>query len=177
MAVRAVRGARPVLPGCRWGRRVLDLHPEAPVRRDGVGARASVEDGVVRELDAFDNAGGVEDLDVALGLGVVHEPLDLKAPRRHELALVGPDRRRIVDRIVLAGDLEQQLEPNRASAKALGEFLAEVVTAPLTRLVVRDRRLTRGGSPAIPDPGSLALGAHQPEAVRRAVGELGEAGG
>ena len=136
-----------------------------------------MQDRVVGELDAVNDPSRVEDVDAALGLGVVHDRGDLEAAGDDQLAVVRPDRRRIVERIPLAGELEQQLEPGGAATESFGELLAQVVTPPLAGLVVGNLGLACLRPPAVPNPGPLPGGVYELERMRRAVAELGEARG
>ena len=95
---------------------------------------------------------------------------DLEPPGADELALVGPERGRVVERVVVGGELEAQLEGDRAVAgEALGEVLVEVVAAARLRLVVCEPLLARLGDPAQRAPGPLAVGVDEVEGVGRVV--------
>ena len=65
----------------RRGGRAVDLGAEPAIGRDGVRPRAGVQDGVVGELDPVDDAGGVEDVDVAARLGISEAALKSRIHR------------------------------------------------------------------------------------------------
>ena len=67
------------------------LDPQPPVGRDRVGPGTGVKDRIVEKLDAVDDPDRVQDLDSALGLGVVHDPGDLEAAGDDQLPVVRPD--------------------------------------------------------------------------------------
>src|SRR5436189_6208526 len=97
------------LGGGRY-RGVLDLDSHAAIGRDGVRPRSGAEDRVVGELDPVGDACGIEDLDVLAGLGIVDHFGDLEAAGTHQLALLGPDRGGVVERVAVGSDLKDELE-------------------------------------------------------------------
>src|SRR5439155_4593330 len=109
------------LPRGRRGRRVLHLDPQAAVGGHRVGPRAGEKDRVVRELDAVDDPGRVEDVDVVARLRVVDQLADLEAAGDHLLAVVRPNRRGVVEGILFGGELQPELEACRAPLQQLFE--------------------------------------------------------
>src|SRR5688500_7022922 len=71
------------------------LLPEPVVGGDGVGLAPGVEDRVVGELDPLSDTGRVEDVDLALALGVVDQRGQLEPAGGDRVAPVRPARGRI----------------------------------------------------------------------------------
>ena len=118
---------------------------------------------------------GSKTIDLAALLGVVDDRGDLEPPGVDQLAVVGPDRRRVVDRVVLAGKLEDEVEHDRAARQSLGQLLAQVVAPLRLGLLVFEVGLSRLGPQPELDPGPVAVGVEQPVGVRRVVGQRREA--
>ena len=74
------------------------------------------------------------------------------------LALAFPERRRVVDRVAGARELDIELEAHAARGEALGEVVAEVVGAALARLRDGERPATRCRQPVPARPASAAAG-------------------
>src|ERR1700752_5433087 len=128
MAGPAQRAGRPLSLWWRRGR-ALNLDAEPLVGGDRVRALAGVQDRLLGELDPVDHPGRVEDLDVIAGLRVGDELGELEPAGGDQGALVGPDRGRVVERILPTAHLEQQLEGDGTVRQPLLELGAEIVAS------------------------------------------------
>src|SRR5258705_12305273 len=91
----------------------------APLDRSRVGERAEAKHRAVGQLDAVDHVRGVEDEDVVAGLAAGFELGDLEVRASDRLAVVAPGRRRVVDGVAAADDLE--LEPESGGPRSSGD--------------------------------------------------------
>src|SRR4051794_36295581 len=148
----------------------LRVSTEAAVGRDRVRAFPRVEDRIVGGLDPVAEAHGVEDLDVAIGLGVVDDTRDLERAPVDQPRVVWPDFGRVHERGALGVELDQEVETDGAIRDTRAELVEEVVAAPRAGVVVGDSLLVAGiRPPPESDPGSIAVRVEIAEGVGRVV--------
>ena len=94
----------------RLAERLGQLHAAAPLDRDGVGAAPEAQDRVLRELDPVDHPGRVEHQHVPALLALLLRARQLETPDHDLLAVLGPCRGRIVDRVLRLGERDHEPE-------------------------------------------------------------------
>ena len=117
----------------------------------------------------------VEDQDVAVALTVERQPGDLELADPHVLAVVGPDRRGIVDRVALGRQLEVDVEHRRPRRQPFLELVSQVVLGRAAAFLVADRRIARRRDEVVASRAHRAVGGDELEGVQRVVRELGVA--
>src|SRR4051794_13136530 len=148
----------------------LGVSTEAAVGRDRVRALPRVEDRVVGGLYPVAEAHGVEDLDVAVGLGVVDDASDLERAPVDQPRVVWPDLGRVHERGALGVELDQEVETDGAVREAGAEIVEEGVATLGAGVVVGDSLLVAGiRPPPESDPRSVPVSVEIAEGVGRVV--------
>src|SRR3954447_2448357 len=156
----------------------LRLSTEAAVGRDRVRALPRVQDRVVRGLDPVAEAQRVEELDVAVALGVVDHARDLEGAPVDQPGVVRPNLGRVHQRSAFGMELDQEVEAHGAACEALAQVVEEVVAAPGGVVVVGDSLLVAGiRPPPESDPGSIVVRVEIAEGVGRVIVDGREARG